>query len=81
MCHLNHRRRFPMKIIGRVIWILMLQETVKTSNESNENPVPNYQVQGDVLQNGVKKPWNVPSLISTLSIKRNMIMSQIQRVR
>ena len=28
-----------------------------------------------------KKPWNVPSLITTLLIKRNMIMSQIQRVR
>ena len=26
---------FFMKIIGRVIWILMLQEAVKTSNESN----------------------------------------------
>ena len=29
----------------------------------------------------MKKPWNVPSLIATLFIKRNMIMSQIQRVR
>ena len=35
MSHLDHRRRFPMKIIGRVIWILMFQEAVKTSNESN----------------------------------------------
>ena len=34
-----------------------------------------------MLQNGVKQPWNVPSLIATLLIKRNMIMSQIQRVR
>ena len=32
---LDHRRRFPIKIIGRVIWILMLQEAVKTSNEPN----------------------------------------------
>ena len=39
MCHLDHRRRFPVKIIGHVIWILMLQEAVKTSNESNENPI------------------------------------------
>ena len=38
---------------------------------------PNTQL----LQNGVKKPLNVPSLIATLLIKRNMIMSQIQRVR
>ena len=29
----------------------------------------------------MKKPWNVPSLIAALSIKRSMIMSQIQRVR
>ena len=57
----------------------MLQEEIKTSNKPN--PIPNYQVQGDLLQNGVKKPWNVPSLIATLLIKRNMIMSQIQRVR
>ena len=35
MCHPGHRRRFPIKIIGRVIWILMLQEAVKTSNDSN----------------------------------------------
>ena len=65
----------------RVIWILMLQEAVKASNESNWNPTPNYQERWDLLQNGLKKPWNVPSLIATLLIKRNMIMSQIQRVR
>ena len=35
MCHLDHRRRFLTKIIGRVIWILLLHEAVKTSNESN----------------------------------------------
>ena len=28
-------RRFLTKIIGRAIWILMLQEAVKTSNELN----------------------------------------------
>ena len=33
-----------------------------------------------MLQNGVKKSWSVPSLIATLSINKNMIMSQIQRV-
>ena len=27
----------------------MLQEAVKTSNESNGNPILNYQVQGDLL--------------------------------
>ena len=59
----------------------MLQEAVKKSNESNQNKIPNYQVQGDLLQNGVKKPWNVPSLFTTLLVQRNMIMSQIQRLR
>ena len=29
----------------------------------------------DLLRNGVKKPWNVPSLIATQLIKSNMIMS------
>ena len=24
MCHLDHRRRFPIKMIGRAIWILIL---------------------------------------------------------
>ena len=81
MCHLDHRRRFPIKLIGRVIWILMFQEAVKTFNGSNWNPIRNYQVQGGLLQNRVKKPWNVPSLIATLLTKRNMIMSQIQRGR
>ena len=33
--HLDHHRRFPTLMIGRVIWIRMLQEAVKTSNESN----------------------------------------------
>ena len=28
-----------------------------------------------------EEPWNVPRLIATLLIKRNMIMSQMQRVR
>ena len=81
MRHLDHRRRFPMKVIGRVIWILMLQEVVKTSNESNQNPIPNYQAQGDLLPDGEKNLWNVPSLIAILSIKRNMMGSQMQRVR
>ena len=81
VCHLDHHRRFPTKIIRRAIRILMLQQAVKTSNESNQNPIPNYQVQGDLLLDGEKNPWNAPSLIATLLIKRNMIMSQIQRVR
>ena len=35
MCYLDHRRRFLPEIVGRVIWILMLQEAVKTSNDLN----------------------------------------------
>ena len=35
MRHLDHHRRFPTKIIGRAICILMLQEAAKTSNESH----------------------------------------------
>ena len=31
-----------------------------------------HQVQEDLLQNGVKKPRNVPSSIATLLVKRNM---------
>ena len=56
MCHLDHSRRFPVKIIGRVIWILMLQEPAKTSNESNLNQMPNYQVQADLY----KMEWRNP---------------------
>ena len=68
MCHLDHHRRFLTKIIGRAIWILILQKAVKTSNASNWNPIPNYLVKG-------------LSLVATLLIKRNMIRSQIQRVQ
>ena len=35
VCHLHRCRRFLVMLIGHVIWILMLQEAVKTSNESN----------------------------------------------
>ena len=37
----------PTKINGCPIWILILLEAAKTSNESNQNPIPNYQVRGD----------------------------------
>ena len=79
--HVDFLQRFSGKIIGRVIWILMLQEAVKTSNESNENPMPSYRVQGILLLEEEKNLWNSPSLIATLSMKRNMMRSQIQRVR
>ena len=58
MCHLDHDRRFSYKDkIGCAIWILILLEAAKTSNESNQNPIPNYQVRGDpyVERNGKKE--------------------------
>ena len=38
ICHLDHHRKFPTKIIGCVIWILMSLEAAKIPNESNPNP-------------------------------------------
>ena len=46
MCHLDHHRKFPTKILGRKNWIQMLQGAANTSNESNHNQKPNYQVRG-----------------------------------
>ena len=82
MCHLDHHRKFPTKII----WTRDLDSDIAGSSKDTQRIepkpiIPNYQVQGDLLQNEVKKPWNVPSLIATLLIKRNMLRSQIQRVR
>ena len=47
MCHLDHHRRFPTKIIGWTIWMLTLLEAAKIPNESNQNPKPNCQVRWD----------------------------------
>ena len=44
MCHLDHHRKFPTKIIGCAIWILILLEAAKTPNESNQNPKPKTQL-------------------------------------
>ena len=38
MCHLSLLQRFPSKIIGCVIWILMSLEAAKITNESNQKP-------------------------------------------
>ena len=38
LCHLDHHRKFPAKIIGCVIWLLISFEAAKTPNESNQNP-------------------------------------------
>ena len=74
MCHLDHHPTISYKDN----WTCDLGSDVAGSSKDNQRiqPKPNYQVQGDLLQNGVKKRWNVPSLIATLLIKRNMMESQ-----
>ena len=47
----------------------------KDTHESNQNPKPNYQVRGDPYVERKKKSRNVPRLIATLLIKRNMMKS------
>ena len=61
----------------------MSLEAAKIPNESNQNPRPNDQVRGDpyVDKSPQRKSRNVPSLITTLSVKRNMMKSQTQQVR
>ena len=80
MCHLD-RRRFPIKIN----WTCNLDSDVAGSSKDIQRiepkPKPNCQVQGDPYVERKRKSRNVPSLIATLLIKRNMIMSQIQQVR
>ena len=44
MCRLDYRRRFPIQIIGCVIWILTSLEAAKIPNESNQNPKPKTQL-------------------------------------
>ena len=81
MCHPDHHRKFPTKIIGCVIWIQMSLEATRTPNESNQNPKPNYQVRWDPYVERKRKLRNAPSLITTLLVKRNMMKSQTQQVR
>ena len=42
MCHLDHHRNLPTKIIVCAIWILILLEAAKTPNGYNQNPIINY---------------------------------------
>ena len=60
----------------------MLQEAVKTPNESNPNPKPNYQVRGQpyVGKSPQMNTRNVLYLITTFFVKKNM-MSRTQQVR
>ena len=68
-------------IIGCAIWILISLEAAKTSNQLNQNPIPNYQERRDPYVERKRKSRNVPSLIATLLIKKNMMKSQTQQVR
>ena len=72
---------FITKIIGCAIWIQKLQEALKTSNESHQNPKPNYQVRWDPCVERKRKSRNVPGLVATLLIKKNMMKSPTQQVR
>ena len=76
--------RPPPTIFCKDTWTCNLDSDVARSSEDIQRieQKPNTQLSSTGrLLNGVKKPWNVPSLIATLLIERNMIMSQIQRVR
>ena len=74
-------KQLAQRKIGRVILDSDVASRSKDIQRIDLKPNTNYQEQGDLLQDGKKNLWNVPSLIATLLIKRNMIMSEIQRVR
>ena len=50
MCHLDHHRRFPSKIIGWKNWIQKSLEAAKIPNESNQNQKP-------IIKNGETRRW------------------------
>ena len=50
MCHFDHHRRFPSKIIEWKNWIQKSLEAAKTPNESNQN-------QKQINQNGETRRW------------------------
>ena len=72
--------RPPPTISNRDSWTCDLDSDVARSSKDIQRielkPNTNCQVRRDLLQNGVKKPWNVPSLIATLLIKRKMTKPQ-----
>ena len=72
--------RPPPNISYKDDWTCDLDSDI-APNESNQNPIPNYQVRGDPYVETKRKSRNVPSLIATFLIKRNMMKSQTQQVR
>ena len=83
MCHLDHRRRFPIKII---IWTCDLDSDVARSSKDIQRIELKPNTQSPSTGRPVTK-WSVETLErtkfdrATLLIKRHMIMSQTQRVR
>ena len=77
--------RPPPTISYKDNWTCNLDSGVASSSKDIQRiePKPKTQLSstGNLFPNGVKKPWNVPSLIATLLIKRNVIMSHFQRAR
>ena len=74
MCHLDQRRRFPVKIIGRATWILVAKNSkdihrieLKTQYTTTKYRETCYQMERRNF--GTHQVWS------------RMIMSQIQRVR
>ena len=72
LCHLDHHRRFPTKIIGCVNWIQKSLEAATIPNESNQNQKPSYQVRGDpwVGKSPQRRSRKVLCSITTLLVKK-----------
>ena len=74
MCHLDHHRKFPAKIIGCAI----LDSDVAGSSKDTPRIEPKPKTQLSSTERpvcGKRKSRNVPRLIATLLIKRNMMKS------
>ena len=76
--------RPPPKISYKDNWMCDLDSDIAGSSKDTQRIEPKTNTQlsstGKLLLNGEKNLWNVPSLIATLLIKRDMMMSQTQRV-
>ena len=75
--------RPPPTISCKVNWMCDLDSDIAGSSKDIQRiePKPNYQVRRDPYVERKRRPRNVPSLIATLLIRRNMMKSQTQQVR
>ena len=78
--------RSPPKISYTDNWMCDMHSDIAGSSKDTQRiepkpQKPNCQERGVPYVERKRKSRNVPSLIATLLIKRNMIRSQIQRVR